>query len=925
MKKKLSGRGLVIQLTEEQMRIAQMPLGAAMPQINSRAVVDLPAGAVEDGVIRQPEAVRTLLQAALNAPEFKRARQVVFSLCTTQVIAERVSVPAREAKNPKRLERLLLANMDMYFPVDTMDYHLVWQTAGPVGDGGETAVQLWAVPKAVLVRYYALANDCGLNVAAVDYGGNSMVSAAEASYGASAAREKKAPRRRKDDLSPTQAEAPSGDTTLYLTAEPGQLMTTFVRDGQVRLQRSIQCAMETEAMVGELQMVADYFDTTDDARGSMSVAACGSLASDGAFLDAVRAGMNVPVRPMSVQSGPEWALILGASRTGLDFGLPTMNHVSWASEQLGQAWQYVLVAAGGAALLAALVVNFGSRVVWDTTLSGLRSTQQTLQLQAAQNAGNANRYQEYESLYDSYSSDWETLFDSLRTYNDNLGLILDELEELMPESASALHALINDEGMWLQFVCPDKETAAYLIKSMRDMKYASLSYISDLSIGPPGAKGSNYSGPEIPWGSYGREAPLVSIPQSDDSSDTAETEAPPTEGGTEFDVASLVRIMEEAAQTEAPPTEGSEDFDISALAQIMQQALAASGASSGSNLSSAELSALLQQALNNRTFTQADIEAAMDSLTEEQRLALLQEYCTVPSVDYEYDYLIKRATVKERETALRTMFTKDLAADYLFYQLFEEDMHRKSKDMLLYVYIVDDLVQNRTLMDAVQKRDLTSARKALPELVDILTKDEKTIGHTEDLILTSPDLSKRAAYYLAVAMGRVKEDASAGSLDTERLIKDLMGGSSSGESGGSSGSSSGGRSKPGVNSALGALTSALTGNTGTSSGGSTTTTNPAGTATDNNALLQALIPYLMSGMNNGANTGNSGNSALNSLLSQLPGGSVYGGGAAEEPAEPDTRIYFMVTLNYKDELIQAELERKGLSRGDKAAKLEVAE
>ena len=81
----------------------------------------------------------------------------------------------------------------------------------------------------------------------------------------------------------------------------------------------------------------------------------------------------------------------------------------------------------------------------------------------------------------------------------------------------------------------------------------------------------------------------------------------------------------------------------------------------------------------------------------------------------------------------------------------------------------------------------------------------------------------------------------------------------------------------------------------------------------------------MSGMNNGANTGNSGNSALNSLLSQLPGGSVYGGGAAEEPAEPDTRIYFMVTLNYKDELIQAELERKGLSRGDKAAKLEVAE
>ena len=52
MSKKISGKGLVIQLTSSQMRIIKTTLGSVKPSIQARFIADLPAGAVEDGVIR---------------------------------------------------------------------------------------------------------------------------------------------------------------------------------------------------------------------------------------------------------------------------------------------------------------------------------------------------------------------------------------------------------------------------------------------------------------------------------------------------------------------------------------------------------------------------------------------------------------------------------------------------------------------------------------------------------------------------------------------------------------------------------------------------------------------------------------------------------------------------------------------------------
>ena len=148
MRKRISGRAFVILLEREEIRIAQMSLGASTPQIQETIVLPTPEGAVEDGFILQAEPLRDCLRSALIAPELKRTRKVVFSLCSTQVLSVVTTIPAVA---DRQVEKLVNANMEIYFPVDVKDYHLVWTPVGMETDENGTdvrSVQLWAVPNA---------------------------------------------------------------------------------------------------------------------------------------------------------------------------------------------------------------------------------------------------------------------------------------------------------------------------------------------------------------------------------------------------------------------------------------------------------------------------------------------------------------------------------------------------------------------------------------------------------------------------------------------------------------------------------------------------------------------------------------------------------------------------------------------------------
>lgn len=889
--KKLSGKALVIQLGRDELRVALTTLGAA-PKMQQCMTLPVPQGAVEDGVIQNPDILRDTLKAALSAPEYRRRKRVVFSICSTQIIPETVTVPA---VSPKKMEKLLGSNMDLYFPVDAREYRLVWKTIGPAGSGEggqEVSVQLWAVPNTLLVGYYALANSCGLSVAAIDYCGTSLAAAVGASFtaapkAAGAGRARRVKKQRSDgrrslrgqpgeaepftatavmDPPEVQAGPDFPDTQLYLLAEREYLMMTFVQAGQVKLQRLLLCGSDPESVLSEALMVLEYYGSLEAGRYSeISGVLCGALADDVMFEQAVRDMLNLPVRVLDCGQGPAWCVCLGASRMALDFGVPTMNQRGGASRQLAQAWQYGLVLVGGALLAASLLLTFGSRVNWQVTLDGLNANVKSLELQAAQNGGNKQRYDTYKAAYDSYGRDWDALLGTdtqpgaLRTYNDNLVLALEELEKTLPKTTRVVTIGIAQQGLGLQLACESKEDVAYTIIQLRNLDYATLASISNMSYGA------------------GLDARQVI------SSLT---------GGSEADLAAALggsagtgeSANDQQPTAEAAPTEGSQ-LDVSSLLGLLQQ--------------SSDYKGLLESALASGTISREDLEDALDRLDPEQ-LAILEAIYGKHTTSYSLRELLLEATFDQREAALRKMLTSDPVAMSRFAMLMKEDMAREPKDQYLFSLIFMDLLKNWDTFSGVANGDVTAIQQALPALLDILTQDEETLSATEDLMMTDETVSKRLAYYLAVEMGWQDETGGSDNIDVDDLLNDIIHGTLP--------------DTPDRNDAADIL---------------------AGMLPDLVPDLPNLIPGV-SGSNDQQVqdwlkdylTGGQGATETWDVVWTLLDSEDLGPGVAIDPSENaeyslDDKYYITVALKYKEELIQAELERKGLSRGDKVAELEV--
>lgn len=909
MKKKISGRAFVILLEREEIRIAQMNLGASVPQIQETMVLPTPEGAVEDGFILQAEPLRDCLRSALTAPELKRTRKVVFSLCSTQVLSAVTTIPAVA---DRQVEKLVNANMDIYFPVDVKDYHLVWT---PIGvetneDGTDVrSVQLWAVPNALLVCYYHLANELGLSVEAIDYCGNSFVSMVGATFANTASarqpavkrlalpkrstEKKKAGRRLQSrnrrgneaervEIAAATAvleppEPDGGDTMLYLLAEPDFLLMTFVRDGQVKLQRMIQQGGVFSEELSEIQMAMEFYDSMADNRyRSVQAALYGSLANSPEYVQQMELAVGTSIQIWDGQPGPEWCLCLGASKTKLDFGVPAMNQPK-SSIIASHALQYGLVLGGGLLLAGSLVLTFGSRAVWDSTISGLEANRDSLQLQAAQGAGNAQRYYDYETAYNNYSSDWDTLFNSLRTYNDNLVLILDELETLLPSTTSVTEIGIAEEGLALQLACQSKEEAAYVILTLRyNLQYGSLNSVSDLTVGPGVSALSVLPSLAAQIGT-----------DMEGSQDQANAESNSDAGTTE-------------ETPEAPPTEGSQ-YDLASLLEIMQQAMQGSG--------STDYMTILAYALENGLITESDLRSAIENLTPEQLAVLESVYGVNTETTYTLDELLETATLEQREAALRTMLTEDPMAVYLFAEVFQEDMNRPVGQSILFDIIYDDIWSNSDAFAAIASGDIEVARDSVPIVLDILTRDEERISATERLAQTNEELENKLAYYLALEMGLDPNSSTSpgtgeetgntgtggntgsgnvGNIDVGQIIDDIINGT-----------------VPTDDEALNDAISSLAPN-----------------LEDSGLTMEDILQMIQDSQGNGG-------SSIGDIISSIGGnGDVFSPdtgdpGAGTEPA--DTRTYVTVTIGYNEELRLAELDRRGLTYEGKIGRLEVEE
>lgn len=929
-KQRLSGRALVVQITEREIRIAQMTLGS--DAISERVILPTPPNAVEDGQLVGLDALRDAMEPVLRQGLFRRCRKVVFSLCSTQVISESVTVPA--VKKQQRLGQMLLANMDEYFPIDPGEYQLSWESVGVEQreDARLLRVQLWAVPRAMLQRYYALANSMGLSVAAVDFCGHSHATAVDADF-----------------AMPKHAKS-SADTDdgvcLYINAESELLLLTFVYNGQVKLQRLLQRGYSQQDDLNEAGIVLDYFSAMPGRARLTSAVLSGGQGKEAGLAPALASLLNVPVEMAETDYGAQWLLCQGAALTALDFGDPELNHITGARAPINRAWQYGLVFLGGAALTASVLLLLTSKLSWSTELDGLRAQQDRLTALAQQNAGCAENYHNYSSMYDAYSADWDTVFDSVRTYNDNLELVLDELEAKLPKKSTVTALSTTELCLAAQIAFQNKEDAAYFLVALRDVPFMTLNTVSNLTIGSREA----YSPDKMIAALYEKaekESPVPSTEESaadsttestTDSTEESSTEEPPTEGGYSLDElfsnvsGGNVAIDGKTLRNMIPllKAAGADDSTIAKMenyADVMErfgvtitpdnlgilsgiQGLLPGGGttstpgSSGSTTvtpttpstpgSSGSTTVTPTTPSSGTTSSASGIESvdiaklrlSLQYLNSNQLDALQAVYGPVQEKTFSLDDLRKRSNTTQEKNAIRSLLQNDPAAMYQFFLLMREDIAREEKDQILYDKIFDDIWKNPDQHRMFYESDDVMLNKYLPNLLNILTDNKTNVNATIALIRQNQTLSGKLALHLAKEMGEIKEANTA--LDLVALQKEINSGAAFQR-----------------DAATVAAVNALLRKNQQTSGTSGTSGN---TGMDENDLLMWI---LMNQLKN--QTGGSG----------IP--DIFNTGASQTQKPADNRYYLTVVLAYDESLIQAEQTRKGLDRDAKVEKVEVGQ
>ena len=933
-KQKLSGRALVVQITEREIRIAQMTLGSGA--ISEQVILPTPPNAVEDGQLVGLDALHDAMEPVLRQGLFRRCRKVVFSLCSTQVISESVTVPA--VKKQQRLGQMLLANMDEYFPIDPGEYQLSWESVGVEAreDARLLRVQLWAVPRAMLQRYYALANSMGLSVAAVDFCGHSHATAVDADFAL--------PKHAK-----SSADTDDG-VCLYINAESELLLLTFVHNGQVKLQRLLQRGYSQQDDLNEAGIVLDYFSAMPGRARLTSAVLSGGQAKEAGLAPALASLLNVPVEMAETDYGAQWLLCQGAALTALDFGDPELNHITGARAPINRAWQYGLVFLGGAALTASVLLLLTSKLSWSTELDGLRAQQDRLTALAQQNAGCAENYHNYSSMYDAYSADWDIVFDSVRTYNDNLELVLGELEAKLPKKSTVTALSTTELCLAAQVAFQSKEDAAYFLVALRDVPFMTLNTVSSLTIGPREA----YSPDNMIAALYkeaGKESPVPSTEESAaDGTEESSTEEPPTEGGYSLDelfpnasngitgkmIKDVLPLLRAAGVDEATIQKIESYADMMEKVgmtispdnlDFLQGLLPGGGGSSGggtggtpsnpnppvtpSNPGTTTPSTPSTPSVPSRpgnsgtpvtpttpssgsTSSASGIESvdiaklrlSLQYLNSNQLDALQAVYGPVQQYSFPLDSLLKSATAAQEKAALRSLLQNDPAAMYQFFLLMREDIAREEKDQILYDKIFDDIWKNPDQHRMFYESDDVMLNKYLPNLLNILTDNKTNVNAAIALIRQDQTLSGKLALHLAKEMGEIKEANTA--LDLVALQKEINSGAAFQR-----------------DAATVAAVNALLRKDQQTSGTSGASGN---TGMDENDLLMWI---LMNQLKN--QTGGSG----------IP--DIFNTGASQTQKPADNRYYLTVVLTYDESLIQAEQTRKGLDRDAKVEKVEVGQ
>lgn len=235
----MAKRVLSIEIGKHVTKIVEIDYKKKNPHVYHAISFGTPEGVIEDGVIRDKDALAVAFRNELAGAGI-REKSVVFSIASSKIATRKVTLP--NVKENK-IGDLVQATAQEYFPIDLSEYTLAYSLLETMKEGKEKSynVLLLAAPDDLIDNYYNFAQEMGFTIESLDYFGNGSMQVLK----------------REIVLDYCACIQISGNTT----------MINFMNEGQQLMQRTIPQGIfnVAQAMVLSDECMIDDMDTACDA------------------------------------------------------------------------------------------------------------------------------------------------------------------------------------------------------------------------------------------------------------------------------------------------------------------------------------------------------------------------------------------------------------------------------------------------------------------------------------------------------------------------------------------------------------------------------------------------------------------------------------------------------------------------------------
>lgn len=507
-------------------RVLSIEIGASSTQIvdadyrtKAHKVYDAvrvrnPKDVIIDGIIQPSEEFAELIRSRLAEQKIK-TRDCIFTISSTRIASREVTIPNVKRN---RIEGIVKANAQDYFPVDLDQYEIGYHMVGngESGEDGKLRVMALAVPKILIESYYQLAADCGLNIVSFDYASNSIYQILKNECGEDVTMVLKM-----DETTTTATVLNNGQIAMQRTVSYGvedaitivgnsKLFGNINYNSAIPMLRTRCCINKTlhpedlewdltteeeeevddrmqalknkvtnslEPVINSISRVVDYYNSRNSEAPINNIYLTGVGGDFGGMSKLMTNSLEIHVSPLSSLD----TVTFGKSMRGASFGefiaclgavLDPVGLVSKESQKnngvtLVKGTNYTFVSV--AVLVLGIVLSIAMAGMALSRYTALKVQEASLQLQKEQLRDIELIYNEYTAAETQYEK-YRNLYFYTETPNEQLVEFINELEEILPDSFYTNSFTSDETGISMTVTVTGKPAAARTIKNIREME-----------------------------------------------------------------------------------------------------------------------------------------------------------------------------------------------------------------------------------------------------------------------------------------------------------------------------------------------------------------------------------------------------------------------------------------------------------------------